>query len=276
MLYDASMPSIPPLPLSASGAEAVEVARRCAEAARRVIVAGYGRTAVLEFKARRSVVTAVDVAAERAVLEVLAAEYPGMSVLAEETAAQTAPQGWTWVVDPLDGTRNFSRAIPHFAFSIALCWDGEPSVGLTEHPLLGHQVLAVRGRGASLNGSSCHVADCESLGEAVVALDLGFGDEAGRAQLGLAQHLWKHVQAIRISGSAALGFAYVASGRWDAFVHRDLAPWDLAAGVVLVREAGGRVTTLSGSEPTLASRALVAATPSIHSTLLDLVDSSGR
>lgn len=258
------------LPISRHGYTAVQVAALCADAACARIRDGYGRATVSGVKGRGNVVTATDLAAEAATMSILNDHFPDHAVLGEETASTTRSNGWMWVIDPLDGTKNFSRGIPHFAFNLALCYEGEPVLGLTEHPLLGDRFVAAAGNGATLNGAPVHVGDAETVYDSVVALDMGY--DAGRAQrqLELATHLWPGMQSLRISGSAALGFAYLAGGRWDIFVHSDLQPWDVAAGLILVREAGGVVTNRDGSPATIESRAVIAATPGVHADFMRL------
>lgn len=261
------------LPLSASGHSALDVARLCSEAAGDAIRDGFGSAGVSATKGRGNVVTEVDFEAERRTLEILRREYPGHAVLSEETAAETRSDGWLWVCDPLDGTKNFSRGIPHFAFSIALCFGGEPLVALTSHPLLREETSAVAGQRCTLNGARVTVSDIPSVLAGVIGIDLGYDNDRGGHQLGLAQHLWPGVQGIRAMGSAALGFAFVAAGRWDAYVHSDLQPWDIAAGLLLVREAGGMVSDRKGGPATIWTRAAIAGNPAVHNELVGIAAS---
>jgi fructose-1,6-bisphosphatase/inositol monophosphatase family enzyme len=261
------------LPLSRTGRSALEVARACAGEARQIMLAGFGRVGVSAVKGRGNVLTETDLAVEHRVAEVLRGEYPDHALLSEETASETRSDGWLWVVDPLDGTKNFSRGIPHFCFTIALCKDAQPLLGLTLQPILGEEFLALAGQGASLNGQPIRVSDARTVGESIVAVDMGYDDQRARRQLELALHLWPGMQSLRIPGSAALGIAYVAAGRWDLFVHADLYPWDLAAGLLLVREAGGVVSDRDGGPAGLYSRGIVAASPPVHD---DFVALAGR
>jgi fructose-1,6-bisphosphatase/inositol monophosphatase family enzyme len=159
--------------------------------------------------------------------------------------------------------------VPHFCFTIALCHGGEPVVGLTLQPLLNEEFAAVRGAGCTLNGAPVRAAETDSVKNAVIGIDLGYDDQRGRRQLELAQYLWP-VQALRIPGSAALGVAYAAVGRWDLFVHSDLQPWDVAAGLLLVREAGGTVTDREGNPASIFNRSLVAGAPQVHADFFAL------
>lgn len=228
-----------------------------------VIRGGYGKASLAGVKGRGNVVTETDFAAERATMDILRAEFPDHAILSEESAASTRSDGWMWVVDPLDGTKNFSRAIPHFGYNLALCFQSEPVLGITTHPLLGDVFVAEQGRGCTVNGASVAVSDSDSIADSVVSIDMGYDAERARYQLALAQHLWPGMQSLRTSGSAALGFAFVACGKWDIYVHSDLQPWDIAPGLILVREAGGEVRDRTGARATLFSREAVAANPAV-------------
>jgi fructose-1,6-bisphosphatase/inositol monophosphatase family enzyme len=251
------------LPTSASGRSARDVARECAGVATDIIREGYGRSSVAAVKGRGNVVTETDFAAESAVMAMLKAEFPQHAILSEESAGTTRSDGWMWVVDPLDGTKNFSRAIPHFGFNLALCFENKPVIAVTTHPMVGEEYVAVIGEGCSLNGSPVTVSESPSLAESVVAIDMGYDASRGGYQLALATHLWPGMQSLRVTGSAALGFAFVASAKWDIYVHSDLQPWDIAAGLLLVREAGGVVRDRTGAEATIYSREAVAAPPAV-------------
>jgi myo-inositol-1(or 4)-monophosphatase len=263
------------LSAAASGASAVEVARESATEAQRIIDAGAGRVAVTHTKGRGNVVTETDLAVERAVSAILGREYPSHAILAEETAADVRADGWMWVIDPIDGTKNFSRGIPHFGFGLALCLASEPVLALTLHPPTGDEFLAVKGEGCTLNGASCRVSDVATVRDAVVALDMGYDDAEGASQLATAAAFWPGMQSLRITGSAVLGPAFVSAGRWDLYVHRDLKPWDLAGGLLLVSEGGGIATQLDGLPATIYSRTVVCATPGVHADFLRLAAELG-
>lgn len=258
------------LPTAASGEDALGVALQCADDATAVMRANIGRAAIAGVKGRGNVVTETDLAVEQLVRTRIQTAFPGHAILSEETGAEERSDEWMWVVDPLDGTKNFSRGIPHFCFSIALCYGSEPVAAVIRQPMLGETFAAVEGEGATLNGAPMHVSDAESVRDSVVALDLGYDDKRAARQIALAGHLWPGMQSLRIAGSAALGLAYVAAGRWDVFAHMDLQPWDSAAGILLVREAGGIVTERSGDEGNIFSRGLVAGTPPVHTDFMRL------
>lgn len=262
------------LPIATDGRTAVEVAHECATIARQIAVSAFGRTGVARVKGNRDVVTEADIAIEKAVVDLLREKFPGHAFLGEESAAATRSDGWMWVLDPIDGTKNFSRGIPHFGFSLALCEDSVPVLGLITHPLLGEEFLAVAGDGMTFNGTRIELSPIP-LATAVISIDLGFKSDTGASQLGLAQRAWPLAQGIRTMGSAALGLAFAACGRFDAYVHASLEPWDLAAGLILVREAGGSVTSHAGEQATIFTRNVVAAAPGVHAELVELLAPGG-
>lgn len=253
-----NVPGVDTLPLSVSGLPALDVARACAATARDLMRDGFGRVGVSHIKGRGNVLTETDLAIESAVISRLTEEFPDHAILSEETRADTRSEGWMWVVDPLDGTKNFSRGIPHFAFTIALCFESQPVLGLTLHPLLDEEFVAIRGSGTRLNGAPSTVSPVTKVEESVVGADLGYEDIRGQRQLELSLALFPGVQAFRFSGSAALGFAYAACGRFDTYVHSNLGPWDAAAGLLLVEEAGGVVVDRQGEPATMFSEGFIA------------------
>jgi fructose-1,6-bisphosphatase/inositol monophosphatase family enzyme len=184
-------------------------------------------------------------------------------VLSEETAAavENWDKGWLWVVDPIDGTSNFSRGIPSFAFNIALCHDGEPVLGLTNQPVTGAEFLAVKGGGLTVNGVPARVSEAPTLADSLMGIGLGYEYDRAKLLLTLLTDIWPGVQMIQNIGTAALGLAYAASGRFDIYVHSLLYPWDMAAGIVQVREGGGIVLDRHGGPVSIYSEGTIAGAP---------------
>lgn len=212
-------------------------------------------------KGRGNFVTETDLACERATLDRLSREYPGHAMLSEETFAAKLPdwdRGWLWVVDPLDGTHNYSQGIPQFAYNIALCRDGEPVLGLTYAPATGDEFFAEAGRGLFVNGRGANASATASMSESVWGVDLGYNDDRASYLISLIAEVWPGVQSVRIIGTAALGLAYAACGRYDLYVHHYLYPWDIAAGIVQVREAGGVIVDRDGGAVTIYSEGVIA------------------
>jgi len=266
-------------PLSKSGKSPLEVARLCAREGERIVMASFGGPQEVGVKGRGNVVTAADLASERAICDILAAEYPEHSILSEEMGpkvgrpvdpASVEGEGWMWVVDPLDGTHNYAHGIPFFCINIALCYREEPLLALTYEPIRGEEFRAQKGEGAFLNGERMEVSRSESVQASLVSVGLGYDDERAGHILELLHDLWPGMQSARIMGSAALGLAYAACGRLDLFVHHVLFPWDIAAGILLVREAGGAITDRDGGPMSIRSEGTVAGAPGAHADFLRL------
>jgi fructose-1,6-bisphosphatase/inositol monophosphatase family enzyme len=222
----------------------------------------------VSFKGRNNPVTEVDLAAEVAATAVLAREYPGFGLLAEESGRRSGAGEFTWVLDPIDGTRNFANGVPHFAVNLALVQGDVPLLGLTYDPVRGELFSASAGQGAFLNGKRLAVSSVDTLEQSLLAFDLGYVDDQAAKLLEMLLKLWPNMQSLRITGSAALGLAYVAAGRYALYAHHHLYPWDVAPGLLLVAEAGGLVTDILGAPAGLHRGNLIAASPTIHSQFL--------
>ncbi len=256
------------LAVSASGKSAADVARAAAKAAGRISAERFraldaGSPIERVVKGRGNYVTETDVACEQAAIRILREEFPEHRVLSEETSngVKGWDRGWLWVIDPIDGTANFARGIPTFAFNIALCLDGEPVLGLTYQPITGDEFFAERGEGLWVNRVRAHVSAVAMLGESLMGIGLGYDYDRAAKALRLLADLWPEVQMIQNIGSAALGLAYAASGRFDLYVHHFLSPWDMAPGIVQVREGGGMVVDREGQPVTIYSEGLIAGAP---------------
>jgi myo-inositol-1(or 4)-monophosphatase len=221
-------------------------------------------------------------AADRRAEEILSAELakarPGYGFLGEEGGRQEGTdQTHTWIVDPLDGTTNFLHGIPHFAISIALEREETIVAGVVYNPVTDELFIAERGKGAFLNDQRLRVAARQRLAEAVVACGL---PHAGRGDLALFRDEFAVVQekvaGLRRFGAAALDLAWVAAGRLDGYWERNLSPWDMAAGLLIVREAGGFVTDLDGGDAMLAKGHIIAGNEAMHRDLLRLLKAAAK
>lgn len=221
---------------------AVNVAVRAARAAGQIILRHMNRLegiAVVE-KQHLDFVSEVDRLAETEIIRELKRAYPRHAILAEESGA-TGQSKNTWVIDPLDGTHNYLRGFPHFSVSIALLEHGDPIIGVVLDPLRNEIFTASKGDGAFLNDRRIRVGKRDGLEGALLATGFPFRQRAHLdAQMGMTRALLQQAEDIRRTGSAALDIAYVAAGRIDGFYEIGLKPWDMAAGVLLVREAGGK------------------------------------
>jgi myo-inositol-1(or 4)-monophosphatase len=232
----------------------------------------------VSLKGPRNFVTAADRRAEEIVRAELAKARPHYGFLGEEGGTHAgADKTHRWIVDPLDGTTNFLHGIPHFAVSIALERSGAIVAALTYNPANDELFVAERGKGAFLNDRRIRVAARRRLDEAVVACGLphyGRGDLAvAHREIFAAQQKYA---GLRRYGAATLDLAWVAAGRLDAYWERDLSPWDMAAGILLVREAGGFVSDIDGGETILTQGNIVAGNDTMHRELLRLLKTAGK
>jgi myo-inositol-1(or 4)-monophosphatase len=246
----------------------IKAARQAARALKR----DFGEVEHLQvsLKGPANFVSSADRRAEQTLRDELSKARPGYSFLGEEGGrVEGSDKTHTWIVDPLDGTTNFLHGIPQFAISIALQRDDTIVAGLVYNPASDELFTAERGKGAFLNDKRLRVAARRRLADAVVSCPLphmGRGDLAlGNKELAAVQ---PHVAGLRRFGAAALDFAWLAAGRVDGYWERNLSPWDIAAGALLVREAGGFVTDLDGGDAMLSKGHVVAGNEVMHRELL--------
>jgi myo-inositol-1(or 4)-monophosphatase len=229
-------------------------------------------------KGPRNFVTAADHRAEAILREELAKARPDYGFLGEEGGSYPGiDKTHRWIVDPLDGTTNFLHGIPHFAIAIALERNGTVVAGLVYNPANDEMFIAERGKGAFLNDKRIRVAARQRLADAIVACGLphyGRGDLAlARNEIAVAQRAFA---GLRRYGAATLDLAWIAAGRLDAYWERDLSPWDLAAGSLLVREAGGFITDIDGGDAILQKGNVVAGNETMHRELLRLLREAAK
>ena len=225
----------------------------------------------------KDLVTETDVAVEAFLREHLGRIAPEAGFLGEEGSAKLSLDGLVWVVDPVDGTTNFAHGVPFVATSVALCQDGAPLIGVVNLPLMGEIFTAGLGLGARRNDEPIQVSDTATLLEALVATGFPYDIETHQAailrQLALAMPA---TQGVRRAGAAALDLAFVACGRYDGFFEFALNPWDTAAGVLLIQEAGGRVGRMTTDAPyRLGDPDILAANARLEPALRDLLRRAG-
>ena len=220
-------------------------------------------------KAPADFVSAADLKAEQEIFEILMKARPGYSFLGEERGLiEGTDKTHTWIVDPLDGTTNFLHAIPHFAINIALQRDGAIVAALTHNPVTNETFWAEKGRGAFVNDHRLRVAARQKLDEAVVGAGIPFLGHGQHATFLKELHqVSQRVAGVRSLGATALDLAWVAAGRLDAFWDRKSFPWDYAAGMLLVTEAGGKVTNADGGDDVLGAGSIIAGNLDIHPLL---------
>lgn len=246
-----------------------------ARRAGRALTRDFGEVTELQVsrKGAADYVSAADLKAEQTVFEELTRARPGYGFLGEERGlVEGTDKTHRWIVDPLDGTTNFLHAMPHFAINIALEREGRIQAGVTYNPVTNDVFWAERGRGAFHNGRRLRVAARTRLDESVMATGIPFLGHGQHARFLKELHqIAQKVSGVRRFGSAALDLAWVAAGRFDGYWERDLSVWDLAAGILLVTEAGGAVTNADGGEDILGSGSICAANLELQPKLLALV-----
>jgi myo-inositol-1(or 4)-monophosphatase len=252
-----------------------EYAREAAQIARdagQILRDRFGQPHEVRFKGTIDMVTEADRAAEDLIADRLRTLCPEHDLLCEEgSVGATLGAAYRWVVDPLDGTTNFAHGLPTFAVSIALEDAGVPVVGIVYDPMREELFAARKGAGATLNGKPIVVSAVEELIASILVTGFSY-DFARRAQQA---EVWRdfltRVQAIRQTGSAALNLCYIAAGRLDGYWERGLSPWDVAAGAVIVTEAGGTVTDMGGGSFRADDRQILASNGKLHGKLLEVI-----
>lgn len=225
---------------------------------------------VVRIKFGTDLVTEADEAVESFVRAEILSRFPDHRVLGEEQGASEAEAEWEWVVDPIDGTENFSRGSHYFAVSIALAHRGVAQIGAVYRPLTDEMFLAQRGGGATLNGEPLAVSEIDSVERGMFVLDWSRRHTRPET-FAMAERLFYAAYKLRSLGSASLDICGIAAGTMEGFVHPGLAPWDFAAAQLILEEAGGTVTTLDGAPRTIAPGSVLATNGKVHAETLALL-----
>ena len=245
-----------------------KTAIEAAHAAGKVLRKHYRRKLKVREKKNAGLVTNADIEAEETVLRILRKRSPDFGVLTEESDPRPGTSPGRWIIDPLDGTTNFVHRFPMFCVSIGAEWDGKLVVGVIYHPILDETYIAVRGRGATVNGKQLRVSGTRKLKDSLLTTGFTYRKEQLHREMKAFESLSGIARAIRRPGSAALDLAYVARGVFDGFWERRLSPWDVAAGTLLVQEAGGQVTDFKGNPSSVEDREILASNGKLHGILL--------
>lgn len=249
----------------------IETAIQAARTAGRILVERLPAEREVRVKGLRDIVTDADLAAEAAIIQTIRARFPDHTVLTEEGGGSSGDAPYVWVVDPLDGTTNYSRRFPNFSVSIGLVHQGQLAAGVVYDPLREHLFAAQRGHGVTLNGAPLQVSRFDQVGQAVVGLDWAHSHENRHEIVARLGRVAPVCATLRGIGSAALGLCYVAAGWLDAYFHIGLKPWDMAAGLLLIEEAGGRVTDIQGRPWQPWGERVLVSNGHLHQALLDLM-----
>jgi myo-inositol-1(or 4)-monophosphatase len=249
--------------------ELLETAQMAAKRAGALLKARFEQTRIVEFKGGIDLVTDADRDSERELIGFIKSRHPTHAFLAEESGVHHG-DAVTWIIDPLDGTTNYSHRVPHFCVSIAGEVKGVVLAGVVYDPMREELFAAAKGRGARLNGERIAPSPTRLLSQALLTTGFPYDvRERPEAPVGMFNHLIRQVQGVRRFGSAALDLCYVASGRFDGFFEFKLRPWDIAAGALILEEAGGKATRIDGEPLDLALGDIVAANALLHGLLAE-------
>lgn len=254
-------------------AKLFQIAWEAAHTAGDIIRANWQRPMSISYKGAIDLVTTVDRDSERAIVDLLQRNFPHHSILAEEeTDLRGTDSRHRWIVDPLDGTTNFAHGYPQFCVSIALQYENETILGVVYDPIRRECFSAIRGQGAKLNGATIHPSPVADLNQSLLATGFPY-DRRDNADFYLTyfKAFMTRVQGIRRAGAAALDLCYVACGRLDGFWELKLKPWDIAAGTLIVREAGGRVSGFDGGELDLFGMETLASNGAVHDAMIAVI-----
>lgn len=248
----------------------VDFAVTLAREAGAILLEHLGRPLEVERKSHRAdLVTNADHASERHIVDAIRRAYPASAILVEEEGASPGTSDERWIVDPLDGTTNFVHGYPPFCVSIGYERAGELVAGAVYAPMLGECFAAERGAGATLNGRSIRVSSIDTVAESLVCTGFVPGRwERNRVRFA---RMMEAAQALRRDGAAALDLVTVAAGRFEAFWEFELKPWDVAAGALIVQEAGGTVCAIDGGPLDLAAGSILATNGAVHAEMLELL-----
>ena len=262
----------PPIPLAKSGRTALEVSVEAARLAGDIVRNRFQTDKEVRFKGRTDIVTDVDLEAERAILDLVMSEYPDFSILSEESLPIDTDSPFRWVIDPIDGTRNFAEGIPHFCVVVSLARDADTVIGVTYDPIKEEVFTTEAGKGAYLNGEAIRVSERQEIPDCVLSFDLGYYDDKAATALDMIRSLWPGFQTMRLLGSSALGMAYAAAGRVDLYFHHSLSPWDSSCGLLLAREAGGNVVDRQGKDANLFTPSVIVSSQHLIDRFLSATD----
>lgn len=244
--------------------EYLKTAVKAARAAGKIQIERLGSRLNIRHKGEADLVTDVDLMCEERIKEIVRGRYPDHAFLAEESGGSSGSMN-RWIADPLDGTTNYAHAYPFFCASVAFEQDGQVVAGAVYNPVADELFAATRGGGATLNGHSIRISDTDRLNDAMVGTGFSYNKVERMGQgLKFFKRMIMEIQAIRRDGSAALNLCYVACGRFDGFWELTLHPWDIAAGWLIVEEAGGTITRLDGSKMIMDSPDIVASNGILH------------
>lgn len=247
-----------------------------AEKAGKILIKNLGKVKQIDYKGIVNIVTEIDKLSEKTIIDIILKKFPHHEILAEESKEKYNSSKYKWIIDPLDGTTNYAHGYPVVCISIALEIEGAIMMGLVYDPFRDELFYAEKGKGAYLNNKQIHVSKTDKLIRSL--LSTGFAYNVRVTKNNNLVHFCKFslmAQGVRRDGSAALDFCYTAMGRFDGFWEMNLSAWDMAAGSLIVEEAGGRITDLKGNNFSIYNKNVVASNSIIHDEMLGVIAEKG-
>jgi len=242
---------------------------KIAENAGKISLKHFRRVGKVSFKSKQDILTIADTEVEEFLINEIESAFPGHGILAEESGSHKGKSDYLWVIDPIDGTVNYAAGLPYFAISIGLAYKKEPILGVVFDPYRNELMYAEKGKGAYINGKRMRVGSETELINCVIATDLGH--EESKQIVRRVKTLLPVTRAVRIMGSASRGLVDVALNRFQAYVHNDIQPWDVAAAYIIIKEAGGELTNFKGKPWQLYDRTIIASNKALSKKLLKYV-----
>ena len=244
---------------------------KAAKEAGKIILQYYGNYGKLKFKNPRSLLTKVDLLADKTIKNIISKNYPGHNVLTEESGFTDKGSEYTWIIDPIDGTTNFTSKIPYFAVSIGLAKNKEIVMGIVYNPCTRELFFAEKGKGAFMNNKKIKVSNKNNIKDALLAFALPSDIKIAKKTLSLLPKVFGYIRGMRNPGSAALNMCYVAAGKFDLFLSLSLNAWDAAAAYLIINEANGKVTNIKNEEWKIQDETCIATNKALHDKFIRLL-----
>ena len=246
-----------------------QTANYAIEKATQIVMEAYNLPKVTEYKGKTDLVTKTDRQSEEIIINEIQTNFPTHGIIAEESGSTNNESEYQWIIDPLDGTTNFVHSYPSFGISIGVMYHNEYICGIVKEFPANHTYTAIKGKGAFCDGAQIHVSDVNSLDRSLLVT--GFGYEHGEkwsANMELFKQFTNITQGVRRLGAAAIDLCHVATGKVDGYWEFDIKPWDTCAGLLIVQEAGGKITKMDGSKYSIHHPQILATNLNIHSEML--------
>lgn len=249
-----------------------QTAIKAAKEAGKVIIDNYGKIGEISFKGnKKSLLTKIDLKAEKVIIAIIKKKFPEHNIISEESGNLNKKSEFAWHIDPIDGTTNYAAGIPFFCTSIALAKNNKIVLGVIYNPIMKEFFFAEKDKGAFLNDKKINVSNKKEINDIILGFSLPTNSKVAVKSLYKVAELFPYVRAVRNSGSAALNLCNVASGRYDLWFCKFTDSWDVAAGFLIVEEAGGKVTDLNGEPWDISKDNLIASNKKIHDKFLKLL-----